>query len=420
MARTPRALLFLQVLADSTRAAEQRQQVMQVSTHTRRAKWLLSGLYFAYFTAVYMWTVLPRHLEGLGWTGVQIGLVFSARKVVESCAMWLWAAGSDSGRGRVLLRAQFILGALAISALPFARSTEAVFAIFVIFGATAGSALPLVDTQAMKLVGAFGFGKIRAWGSAGYGVLALFAGIFGLFASYTSLAALSTWGIVAGTWLAAMCAMIIPKPEAGEQRVKRPPVREALGQLLKPELALLMLVGAIHWSCQAPYMMFLVSLCENNGLPPQAPGFAVLFAVIAEFAVLSNSERLLKLMRPTSWLVLVVITTGARWYLMAKTTSVAVMLAAQLIHGLSFGAFLVAVVALLTRHIPETSRAQGQALLYLLIFGVGGILGNSGAGYIKDLAGVSSLFEVAAAIQWLLAPLAIALAIRARRNLEES
>ena len=125
-------------------------------------------------------------------------------------------------------------------------------------------------------------------------------------------------------------------------------------------------------------------------------------------------------MRPTSWLVLVVITTGARWYVMAKTTSVAVMLAAQLIHGLSFGAFLVAVVALLTRHIPETSRAQGQALLYLLIFGVGGILGNSGAGYIKDLAGVSSLFEVAAAIQWLLAPLAIALAIRARRNLEES
>jgi PPP family 3-phenylpropionic acid transporter len=188
--------------------------------------------------------------------------------------------------------------------------------------------------------------------------------------------------------------------------------------LLKPELALLMFVGALHWACQAPYMIFLVSLCEENGLPPQAPGFAVVCAVIAEFAVLSSSERLLAIMRPTSWIVLTVIATGVRWFLMANTSSVAIMLLAQLIHGLSFGVFLVAVVALLTRHIPETSRAQGQALLYLLIFGAGGILGNSGAGYIKDLAGVSALFEVVAAIQWLIAPLAIGLAIRARRNLE--
>lgn len=408
----------MQALALEAIRRGDRKAVTQATAQIRRAKWILSGLYFAYFTAVYMWTVLPRHLEGLGWTGVQIGLVFSARKVVESATMWLWAAGSDSGHGRLLLRAQFILGALAITALPFATSAEAVFLIFVIFGATAGSTLPLADTQAMKLVGAFGFGKIRAWGSAGYGVLALFAGIFGLFASYTSLAALSTWGIVAGTWLATLCAMTIPKPDAGEAKVKRPPLREALGQLLKPELALLMFIGALHWACQAPYMIFLVSLCEENGLPPQAPGFAVVCAVIAEFAVLSSSERLLAIMRPTSWIVLTVIATGVRWFLMANTSSVAIMLLAQLIHGLSFGVFLVAVVALLTRHIPETSRAQGQALLYLLIFGAGGILGNSGAGYIKDLAGVSALFEVVAAIQWLIAPLAIGLAIRARRNLE--
>lgn len=389
---------------------------MQPARHERRAKWALSGLYFAVFTAVYMWTVLPRQLEALGWTGVQIGLVFSARKVVESCSMWLWAAGSDSGRGRALLRAQFVIGAIALSALPFVSSPEAVLAIFVVYGATAGSALPLVDTQAMKLVGAFGFGKIRSWGSAGYGVLALGAGLFGFMASYTSLARASTWGIMLGTWLAAGCALMIPKSAEESEPPRRPPLEEALGQLLVPDVALLMLIGAIHWACQAPYMMFLVSLCEHNGLPAQTPGFAVVFAVIAEFLVLSNSERLLSWMRPSSWLVAVVLATGLRWYLTANATSVGLMLGAQLLHGLSFGAFLVSVVALITRQIPETSRAQGQALLYLMVFGLGGILGNSGAGYIKDLAGVASLFELAALIQLAIAPLAILLAVRAHRE----
>jgi len=60
--------------------------------------------------------------------------------------------------------------------------------------------------------------------------------------------------------------------------------------------------------------------------------------------------------------------------------SLAVLLAAQLLHAFTFGAFHSASVAAVHRLFPDPVQARGQALFSSLCYGVGGTVGSLVAG----------------------------------------
>jgi PPP family 3-phenylpropionic acid transporter len=87
------------------------------------------------------------------------------------------------------------------------------------------------------------------------------------------------------------------------------------------------------------------------------------------------------------------------------------LIALQALHGMTFGIFWCAAIAIVGAAVPPSLRATGQALLIIAI-NVGGVVGNTIAGRIYDAHGSRLLFLLAAIGE--LAPLGVVLAARRR------
>jgi PPP family 3-phenylpropionic acid transporter len=68
----------------------------------------------------------------------------------------------------------------------------------------------------------------------------------------------------------------------------------------------------------------------------------------------------------------------------------ALIVVAQLLHGLTFGAYHAAAIAAVNRWFPGRCQARGQALYSSLSFGAGGLLGSLLSGWSWDAWGAAS------------------------------
>lgn len=382
---------------------------MNTSHTARRTVWMLGAVYFATFASTYLWTLMPRAFEGFGWSGAEIGGIYSLRKVVEGAMMWAWASAMDRGEGRRLVRLQYVLGWLSLAALPWVHELEWATLMILGYSATAGCALPLVDALSMRAVGATRYGRLRAWGAAGFGASALAAAGAGFFfEGYDALAQVAPVAMIATLAIATLATFgLTADVRADDHDLANPSLRDIWGALSAPPLVALMAIGALHWACQAPYNMFFVSLCEAGAMPTWLPGAAVWLGVTCEFIVLAKSDTLLTRRRPSVLLAIAVAVSALRWWWTGQTDNQWVLLGLQALHGLSFGGFLAACIALVARFVPQNLRATGQAFFYLAVFTGGSMLGNSISGVVYDAMGPRTLFGIAGAVELALVPLAM-------------
>jgi MFS family permease len=103
--------------------------------------------------------------------------------------------------------------------------------------------------------------------------------------------------------------------------------------------------------------------------------------------------------------------TVARWLAIAVVSAPWALIALQALHGMTFGMFWSAAIALVAATVPASLRATGQALLIMSI-NLGAALGNTITGRVYDAYGSRLLFLLAAIGE--LAPLAVVLATRRR------
>lgn len=389
---------------------------MDGSTHTTKAATWLGMVYLMALAQGFLWTVMPRHLEALGWTSAVIGALYGSRKLFESLSMGGWASLATEPKATLkLVRVQLSLGALCMLALPWIVDDYGLWMCVLGSGLVMGGALPLVDTLSMYALGAHRFGQIRAWGSLGYGGMALISSYWGMTRGYLGLAQLVPWGmaILSCAAAAAIWGLKLPEAPATEDQVK-PVAKPGWSSLLKllgrPRLAALMGLSCLHWALMAPYNMFFVSLCERKGVGAWAPGLSVALGISAEILVLWKAGALMQRWRPSSLFALALSVTAARW-LLTGALSGPLVIALQLLHGLSFGLFFTTAIALLQRELEPSLRARGQASFYLVVFSLGSLVGESLAGFGRQLWGVERLFMAAGLVQTLLIPLSLLYAL---------
>jgi PPP family 3-phenylpropionic acid transporter len=97
---------------------------------------------------------------------------------------------------------------------------------------------------------------------------------------------------------------------------------------------------------------------------------------------------------------------------MGATTLGPAMVALQLLHGFTFGVFMVASVTWLNRIVPGRLRASAQALFASAVYGLGGVVGYLAFGELFDLMPARGLFFVAACLEAL--PLALVFLLPSR------
>jgi MFS transporter, PPP family, 3-phenylpropionic acid transporter len=74
----------------------------------------------------------------------------------------------------------------------------------------------------------------------------------------------------------------------------------------------------------------------------------------------------------------------------------AVLVFAQLLHVVTFAAHHAACIMLINRHFPGPLRGRGQALYTVLGYGLSGVIGGVGGGWLSAQFGFGAVFWAAA------------------------
>lgn len=349
-------------------------------THRRLAAWYF--FYFAFIGAFAPYFTL--YLQSLSFSAADIGMLMAAGPVMRLLAPAFWGWLSDrSGR-----RVPIIVFSAALS--------SAAFLVFFVAGAfwtvLAGIALTFFFwTAAHPLVEALTldhlrgrteeYGRIRLWGSVGFVVTVLGVGALLDVASLDRL----LWACLALLLGVLACALSLS--ETGKPPVDKPAPSLRLGLKRRQVVALLAACFFMSAAHGPLYVFFSIHLVDH-GYGKTVVGALWSLGVIAEIGVFVFMPRLMRRYSLRAILLASFALAVLRFLLIGwQVDSLLLLLAAQLMHGATFGAYHAAAVAALNHWFPAQQQGRVQALYGSISFGAGGIVGNLISGEAWGLLG---------------------------------
>lgn len=334
----------------------------------------------------------PLYLTHLGYRGWEIGAVTGLQPALRWVAAIAWAYAADRWRMRhALLVLTAAGGAACFVPLLVVRDFRAMLAVTSAIALFHGPVIPMVDATVMDHLDALGgdYGRLRLWGSIAFVVGALGSAPLVHLASPAIVPVL----MLVPSMLLPMALWRLPRGQGGHVARFRPPWR-----LLTPALALFLAAAfLLNMSCGA-WQGFFALHTAALGLPDTVPGLAWGVAVLAEIVLFFWARQVLERIGPAALVLVVVAGTAGRWFFTALAHTEALVVALQLGHTLTFSAFHLAALLLLTRLVPVESSTSGQALYGLVAMGLGGSAGIWAAGALVDSVGTAGLFRVEAAV----------------------
>lgn len=363
----------------------------------------LSGYYFFYFAFIGAFSpYFGLYLQSRGFTAWDIGLLMSQMQLMRLFGpnLWGWVADRFGYRLRIIRLAGLfgLAGFLAffwLDRLPGMLVAMAVLAFFW------SGALPLVETLTFDHLreNRSRYGRIRLWGSVGFIVAVLATG-----------ALLDRVAPVGVLWVCTLIlagtlgfALLLPEAPA------HPLAADALsiGRILRQPRVLALLAACFAMSAaHGAYYVFYSIHLSDHGYVKTAVGLLWSLGVFAEIGVFLLMPRLTR-RYSLRVILLVSFAAAALRFLITgwAVASPAAMIFAQLLHGLSFGAYHAAAIAAVNQWFPGKSQGRGQALYSSMSFGAGGLVGALVSGRTWDTWGAGWSFTLGAAfavLGWLL------------------
>ncbi len=355
--------------------------------------WRLSAFYFAYFA--YVGAVAPYfslYLASLGLAAAQIGVLLSLGSLMRVIGpnVWGWVADRTQRRTPIIGVTLALMGAC-YAGFFFVHSFWGLFALLLATGFFASASMPLTESLTLSHLrqAVSGYGAIRLWGSVGFILTVTLVGY-----ALDALPVASLLWMVLGTCaLSWICALAIPDV-AGSGHAAPQPVWNIVR---RPEVAALLgacfLMSFAHGPLYAFFSLYLV----DHGYSKAAVGWMWSLGVIAEiiaFLLMPALTRRYSL----SAILRVCFAAAALRFLMIGwgVDSVPVLFAAQLLHGLSFGAYHAAAVTAVHRWFQGAHQVRGQAIYLSVSFGAGGVSGSALSGLGWDSIGPAWTFSAAA------------------------
>jgi PPP family 3-phenylpropionic acid transporter len=141
----------------------------------------------------------------------------------------------------------------------------------------------------------------------------------------------------------------------------------------------------------AYYAFFSIHL-DALGFGRTTIGICWAVAVGAEILVMVFSRSLFARFSLQGVLVFSFSAAALRWFALAATDSLAVILACQLLHAFTYGAFHMASVLRIDELMPAEAKTIGQAANNAVTYGLGMMVGFFGSGLLYAPLGTFALF----------------------------
>ncbi len=338
------------------------------------------------------------HREGLA--GDTVAMLLMAFPLGVLVAGPVFGAVADrTGKLGSLLRWTAVGSGVAAVALALAHGPVAVAVALGALALLRAPLFPLVDALVVDLLGPQqrDYGKIRAWGSVSFIVMVQIAGAW-----IASDGAAPR--ILAGLCLAGCGALVFVLPAPPPDAAAALRVRfDGTSQL---RLGGLWVLATLIGFSTAMYDFLFVVHFESLGGTPQLAAAAIGVGVALEVALMASSGLWLGRIGPRRTILIAAAAGTLRWTVTAVATEPMLAAAVQVLHGVSFGAFWVAAIALIAERAPPMRRAGATGALLATSAGLGPLLAMAAASQLLPRFGSRSIFVVAAAVALVAAILA--------------
>ena len=371
---------------------------MRASPHWRLSAWYF--FYFAYIGAFAPYFTL--YLQSLGFSAWDIGILMSVGPVMRALAPAFWGALSDrSGRRVPIVRFSAVATALAFLGFFFVEGFWGVMAVIGLSFFFWTAAHPLVEALTLDHLRdrTEEYGRIRLWGSVGFIVAVMGVGVLLDVAPLVAL----LWACLATLVGIGFCAGNLH--ETPHEAQVKPAASLRLG-LRRPEVVALLAACFFMSAAHGPLYVFFSIHLVDHGYGKTLVGVLWSLGVLAEILVFLFLSRLMRHCSLRGILLASFALAVLRFLLIGwAVDSLPLLVAAQVMHGATFGAYHAASVTALNRWFPAQQQGRVQALYGAVSFGAGGILGNLFSGQSWTALGAELTYTLGAGmalIGWLL------------------
>lgn len=354
----------------------------------------LAALYFAYFAFVgaYM-PYFGLYLASIGLAPWAIGALLSVGQFTRIFAPNVWAFFADRrGRSIELLRLALALGVASFMGLYFTTSFAALAVVLAVHAFFVSAAMPLFEAMTLSyLRGAYGrYGPIRLWGSVGFIVAVSLIGYALDGMAIRNLLWMALVPLCGAMLLAGVLQQPPPTPHASGEAVRR--------RMMRPEVLALFGAGFLMCAAHGPLYGFYSIYLDEVGYSKTAVGALWSLGVIAEIFVFLGMPHWLARYSARRILLASFALAVLRFLLIGwGVESLALLIAAQVMHAASFGSYHAAALALVNAWFSGTRHVRGQALFSSLTYGAGSAVGALASGALWQGIGPAWTFTAASA-----------------------
>ena len=346
--------------------------------------------YFAFLSAAAcLLPILTLYYESRGLTGDQIGVLASLPPLLTLLGASVWGGLADAtGKHKQILMFAMVGVAGASAGILMSSSFPSLLLPVLLFSSLFAPLFPLSDNTVLALLQSepHRYGRIRLWGSIGWGVAAPLIGVVmergGL-----------EWGFFAFIALMLVASLIstrLPSPVAKVGVL----YREGLTRLLRDRRWLLFLtvifLGGIGLAVVDNYLfLYLSSMQASNTIM----GLALSFAVMSEIVIFYRIDVLLLRFGVSRVLVMGLFLYSLRLFLLSLVHVPWVVLFLQLMHGPTYALMWSAGVAHAKHIAPEGLEATAQGQLSSAYSGLGAVAGALLGGFLYERVGARLMYR---------------------------
>jgi MFS transporter, PPP family, 3-phenylpropionic acid transporter len=356
---------------------------------------LPSIYYFIYYAAIsFLIPYLALFYQGQGLTGGQIGVLSAISPLVALLSAPLWSGTADVTHRHKAVTVVAILGSVTMALV---LSTISVFAGFILaislYAFFSSPIISLNDSAVMALLGERGerYGRIRIWGTIGWGAMAPIAGqVIGRFGLRWAF-----WGYAIFMLIGLLILTRIPFRQSHSSNSFLSGMRTLFAN--RPWMLFLVMVF-IAGIGTAAYNNYLFVYMESLGASKALMGIAITVSTISELPVMFFSHRLLQRFGARGLLVLAMGTIGLRLMLYSQISLPWTVLLVQLVHGFTYPAILLAGVSYANQIAPPGMKATTQGMFSGTLMGLAAATGGLLGGVLMERFHPAGMFGIIGAV----------------------
>ncbi|MCB1042575.1 MAG: MFS transporter [Acidobacteria bacterium] len=343
---------------------------------------MISASYFFYFAMLgLLLPYLTPVLLDLSFTKSQIGLIHAAFSVISVILPSIMGRVSDRwySADRIIKSSACVMVIMALGQLLTASEWRLGLVLcMLLFAAGRAPIVPLLDTLAMKSVGADpgAFARLRVMGSLGFAVAAI------MFSSVPWESQVAPYFV--GSLFCSVATAFFSFGLPVERKAMNSGVNQRFWSKLDRIWWIWLLSMVLHWMCFGPYHYGFTLLLEECGVAGYWTGPIWSIGVGSEICVFLLTRWFFARWRTRTLLMMALFASLIRWTALGLWPVLWVVAVTQVLHGFGFALFYAAAVNAISIYCGGQQQASYQSLFSTCLAGGGNVIGMGMAGYLHE------------------------------------